>query len=126
MSSGAGETNEREAAGRAALGYLRKHLLMTDTEVMYAKERLAYFAELEGLELGTVYVEEIESWPRAFEALVHAAVKESVTAVVVPSMLHFAVIGPATTVKDHFEYTTRTRVLSASDIVSYEPGTAAS
>jgi hypothetical protein len=36
------------------LGYVRKHLLMTETELTDAKERLAPFAELEGFALGTL------------------------------------------------------------------------
>lgn len=109
-----------------ALGYLRKHLLMTETEVRYAKERLAYFAQEEGLQLDKVYVEKVETWPAAFEALVGAAVSDEVSAVLLPSMLHFAVLGPPAAIKQHFECITSTRVLAVPEVVSYRPGEAAS
>jgi hypothetical protein len=75
------------------LGYLRKHLLMTDGEVEQEKRRLADFAELEGFTLGTIYLEQLETSPAAFEAWVEADDRYEVAAVVLPSMLHFAVLG---------------------------------
>jgi hypothetical protein len=109
-----------------AVGYLRKHLLMTETDVRYAKERLAYFAPIAGLHLERVYVEELETWPTAFEALVEAAVSDELTAVLLPSMLHFAVLGPPASIKQYFEHLTHTRVLAVQELVSYRPGEAAS
>jgi hypothetical protein len=125
--SGVGETKDHEDDdGLVVLGYIRKHLLMTETEVRYAKERLAYFARLEGFTLGTTYVEDIETWPAAFEALIEAAVEDTVSGVLLLSMLHFAVLGPPAEIKQHFEHITRTRLLTAPETVSYRPGEAVS
>src|SRR4051794_32649110 len=54
------------------LGYLRKHLLMTDDELYDTEERLEHFARIEGFAMGTIYIEEVETSPAAFEALVEA------------------------------------------------------
>jgi hypothetical protein len=97
------------------LGYIRRHLLMTDTELDDARERLGLFAEIEGFTLGTVYVEHLETTPAAFEALVEAVNRYEVTAVVVPSMLHFALLSAPAAIKDRFEHITGARVLVAAE-----------
>jgi hypothetical protein len=109
-----------------ALGYLRRHLLMTEIEVCDVKERLAYFARVKCLQLNEVFVEDLETWPAAFEALVEAALSDELSVVLIPSMLHFAVLGPPPNIKQHFEHLTRTRVLAATELLSYRPGEAAS
>lgn len=96
------------------LGYMRKHLLMSEAELADTKERLAYFAAVEGFSLGTVYIEQVETTPAAFQALIEAANRYEVTAVVVPSLRHFAVLGAAASAKDHLEHATGARVLVAS------------
>jgi hypothetical protein len=96
------------------LGYLRKQLLTTENELEDTKERLAHFAALEGFAIGTVYVEEAETSPAAFEALIEAVNRYDVTAVVLPSMLHFAVLGAPATIKNHFEHLTGARVMVAN------------
>jgi hypothetical protein len=96
------------------LGYVRRHLLMTDAELDDTKERLAYFAAVEGFALGAVYVEQLETLPAAFEALVEAVHRLEVTAVVIPSMLHFAILSAPAAIKDRFEHATGARVLVAT------------
>ncbi|MFC5260931.1 hypothetical protein ACFPJ1_02320 [Kribbella qitaiheensis] len=96
------------------LGYIRRHLLMTDAELDDAEERLGLFAEIEGFTLGSVYVEHLETIPAAFEALVEAVNRYEVTAVVVPSMLHFALLSAPAAIKDRFEHITGARVLVAA------------
>jgi hypothetical protein len=96
------------------LGYLRKHLLMTDDELHDTEERLERFARIEGFAMGTIYIEEVETSPAAFEALVEAVNRYEVTAVVLPSMLHFAVLGAPATIKGHFEHITGARVMVAN------------
>jgi hypothetical protein len=96
------------------LGYLRKHLLMTEEELADTTERLAHFAQIEGFALGTVYVEQVDTAPAAFQALVEAANRDEVTAVVVPSMLHFAVLSAPATIKQRFEHLTGARVVVAN------------
>jgi hypothetical protein len=121
-----GEMKTDDAKPQRALGYLRKHLLMTGAEVRDAEERLAYFARVEGFKLDEVYIEEIETWPAAFERLVDAAASDELNAVLLPSMLHFAVLGPHADIKRYFEHLTRTRVLAVSELVSYRSGEATS
>jgi hypothetical protein len=96
------------------LGYIRRHLLMTDTELDDARERLGFFAEIEGFTLGTVYVEHLETSPAAFEALVEAVNRYEVAAVVAPSMLHFALLSAPAAIKDRFEHMTGARILVAT------------
>jgi hypothetical protein len=121
-----GATTGHDDKPMRALGYLCKHLLMAETEVVYAKERLGYFAQVEGFQLDKVYVEEVETWPAAFEALVEAAISDELSAVLLPSMLHFAVLGQPADIKKHFEHITRTRVLTVPELVTYRPGEAVS
>jgi len=87
---------------------------MSDVEVVDAMERLAYFAVTEGFDLGTVFIEEVHTSPAAFEALIAAVDRYEVTAVVLPSMLHFAVLGAPVSIKTHFEHLTGARVLVAN------------
>ncbi|MEV5967785.1 hypothetical protein AB0L70_38825 [Kribbella sp. NPDC051952] len=109
-----------------ALGYMRRHLLVVDSEVHRTKERLGHFAQASGLRLGGVYVEVIETWPAAFEMLLQAALVEKPRALIVPSVIHLAALGAPVSIKQHIERLTGARVLAASDVVSYLPGAAAS
>jgi hypothetical protein len=103
------------------LGYLRQHLLMTEDELADTKERLAHFAQTEGFALGTVYIEQVDTAPAAFEALVEAANRDDITAVVVPSMFHFAVLSAPATIKLHFERLTGARVMVANSHRPQQP-----
>jgi hypothetical protein len=109
-----GEVTNVDHTRPLLLGYIRRHLLTTDAELDEAKERLGLFAEIEGFTLGTVYVEHLETTPAAFEALVEAVDRYEVTAVVVPSMLHFALLSAPAAIKDRFEHITGARVLVAA------------
>lgn len=126
ITSGVSGTRRADNGGPVVIGYIRQHLLMTQTEVRYAKEQLAYFADEQSLMLGEVYVEEIETWPAAFEALIEDAMRDDVGGVLLPSMLHFAVLGTSAKVKKHFEYLTGARVYAVAELVSYRTGVAAS
>ena len=80
----AGETKgERQRA----YAYARKHLLMFDSEVNRTKERLAYFADTAGYELAATFIEEIDTWPAAFERLLHAVIRDKVETVILPQPL---------------------------------------
>jgi hypothetical protein len=59
-------------------------------------------------------VEHLETSPAAFEALVEAVNRYEVAAVVVPSMLHFALLSAPAAIKDRFEHMTGARVLVAT------------
>jgi hypothetical protein len=95
------------------LGYVRAHLLMTESELGDVKQDLADFAAREGYTLGRVYVERIDRAPAAFQTLVDDVRRQEVKAVVVPGLHHLAVLGVPTALKDHLEYYTGVRVLTA-------------
>lgn len=97
-------------------GYVRQHLLRTADELVDIKERLAFFAAAEGFAMGTVFVEQRESSPAAFEALVQAIEHDQAAAVVLPSMLHFAVLGAPLAVKLTFERATGAQVFVADSV----------
>ncbi|MFB6724219.1 hypothetical protein ACFCV3_28840 [Kribbella sp. NPDC056345] len=96
------------------LGYIRQHLLMTEMELFDAKNRLARLAIAEGFTLGTVFVEKREASPAAFEALVQAIDHDRATAVLLPSMLLFAVLGAPLAVRLTFERATGAQVFVAA------------
>jgi hypothetical protein len=96
------------------LGYVLKHLLMGDDELAETKERLEEFAVVECFAMGTVYVEDTATSPAAFGALIEAVNRYEVTAVVVPSLLHFAALSAVHNIKDTFERATGARVMVAS------------
>jgi nucleotide-binding universal stress UspA family protein len=95
------------------LGYLRKYPTMSDAELELAKKRLAEFAEREGFALGTVYVEHLHNDPAAFDALIEAANRYEVTAVVVPTAIHLSPVGALQSKKARLERETGARVLIA-------------
>ena len=63
--------------------------------------------------MGSVYVEQSGMWPAAFEALIEAVNRYEVRAVVLPSLLHFAVLDPPRDIKGMFERATSARVMVA-------------
>jgi hypothetical protein len=95
------------------LGFVLKHLLMTDDELAETRERLEEFAAVEGFAMGTIYVEDTAITTAAFEALIDAINRYEVTAVVVPSLLHFAALSAVHNIKDTFERATGARVMVA-------------
>jgi hypothetical protein len=97
------------------LGYVLKHLLMTDGELADIGAQLEEFARIEGFAMGTIYTEETETTPSAFEALIAAVNRYEVTTVVIPSRLHFAALAVTHDVKDTFERATGARVVIASN-----------
>jgi hypothetical protein len=96
------------------LGYVLRHLLLSDEELAAVKERLERFAAEEGYAMGTVYVEVSARVPAAFEALIEAVNRYEVTAVVVPSLLHLAALSAVSNIKETFERATGARVVVAS------------
>ncbi len=94
-------------------GYLRLHLLMTETELTDTKERLHYFAQCEGYSLGTVFVEQDHTVPAGFEALIAAVKHYDARAVVVPSLQHLAVLGTPPALRAYVQSVTGVPVLVA-------------
>jgi rhamnogalacturonyl hydrolase YesR len=71
------------------LGYIRSQVLTTADGIAEAKMALAAFAMAEGFALGTVYLEQAETAPAAFQALVdEVRCDNDVWAVVVPTAHH--------------------------------------
>ena len=93
------------------LGYLRRELLVVDSQVTELERQMAKFAEVEGFAMGHVYVEKPESWPAAFEALIESVNRYEITAVVLPSLLHFTGLGLPTDIRSSFQRATGARVL---------------
>ena len=111
-----------------AYAYMRRHLLMYDSELEQARERISYFAETAGYELAAVFVEEIDTWPVpvAFERLLQAIVLDKAEVVILPSMLHFLVLGTPQHIRQYFESATGAKVVCINDVVSQSPGEAVS
>lgn len=93
------------------LGYVRRDLLVTDGQVNQLEREMAKFAQTEGFSMGFTYVEKPGTWPAAFEALVESVTRYDITAVVLPSLLHFAVLDAPHDIKDMFERATGARVM---------------
>jgi hypothetical protein len=93
------------------LGYLRRDALVADGQITELERQMADFAQVEGFVMGHVYVEKPESWPAAFEVLIESVNRYEVTAVVLPSLLHFAMRGSPISIKANFERTTGARAL---------------
>lgn len=114
--AGRGTLSEVDYTRPLLLGYILKHLLMTDGELADTKAQLEEFARVEGFAIGTIYVEETETTPAAFEALIAAVNRYELSTVVIPSRLHFAALAVTHDVKDTFERATGARVVIASSI----------
>ncbi|GAB3823084.1 hypothetical protein [Kribbella italica] len=93
------------------LGYARRDLYITDDQVETMKEELRQFAQLEGFTRGTVYVEEADSAPAAYEALVASVNRYEVTAIVLPCLRHLGLLGDTQQVKRRFEQETGARII---------------
>lgn len=93
------------------LGYVRRDLLVIDGQVNLIEREMATFAKARAFSMGFTYVEKPRTWPAAFEALLESVTRHEVTAVVLPSMLHFAVLGAPLNIRDMFERATGARVL---------------
>ncbi|MEV0291136.1 hypothetical protein AB0H36_43995 [Kribbella sp. NPDC050820] len=93
------------------LGYLRRDLLVVESQVGELKRDMAVYSEAEGFTMGHIYVERTDSWLAAFGALTDSIDRYDVTAVVLPSLLHFTGLGMSTDVRDSFECATGARVL---------------
>jgi hypothetical protein len=95
------------------LGYVREHFLMTAAELARMKQHLVDFAAVEGFTLRAIFVEQVETAPAAFQALIEAANRYQVSAVVVPSLTHLTDSTTPTSMKDHLEHYTGARVMVA-------------
>jgi hypothetical protein len=86
-------------------------LLGGDQQVDEVELAMVDFADATGFLLGNTYVEEASGAPVAFGALVESLGTSGGDAVVLPGLLHLAVLGPRHDMKMLFERATGVRVL---------------
>lgn len=93
------------------LGYARRDLYLSDRHVEDLKRELGAFAHVEGFAMGSVYVEDPDTAPAAFEALVTSVNRYQITAVVLPGLRHLALVGDPAEVRVRFERVTGARIM---------------
>jgi hypothetical protein len=91
------------------LGYARRDLYLSDRHVTAVKRGFGAFAQLEGFAMGSVYLEEPDTAPAAFEALVASVNRYEITTVVLPEWRHLALVGDPEAVRRQFERVTGAR-----------------
>ncbi|MFC9687799.1 hypothetical protein ACFTSF_04620 [Kribbella sp. NPDC056951] len=93
------------------LGYARRDLYLSDRHVDDLKRGLEAFAQLEGFAMGSVYIEDLDTAPATFEALVASVNRYQITAVVLPSLQHLALVGHPEEIHVQFERVTGARIM---------------
>ena len=93
------------------LGYIRRDLLVVDSQVAELERQMAHFAQAEGFAMRCIYIEKSDGWPAAFEALIESVNRYEVAAVVLPSLLHFAMRHSPLQIRDAFQHATGARVM---------------
>ena len=96
-----------------ALGYIRVHIVMTEFELNDAEARIRRAATENGYQLGAVFHEQAHLAPKAFAAMIAAVNRREAAAVIVPSLIHLAVLGLPTQVVVYLESVTDVRVIVA-------------
>lgn len=96
-----------------ALGYLRVQILMTELERKDAEARIRRAAVENGYRLAAVFHEQVNLAPKAFGAMIAAANRHQAAAVIIPSLLHLAVLGLPNQVVSYLESVTGVRVVIA-------------
>ncbi|MET9317237.1 hypothetical protein ABZX12_35925 [Kribbella sp. NPDC003505] len=105
--------NRKQVATRPrAYAYLCMPLLICKPQVTRSRERLATYAADAGLELAAVFIEEDWLCLSAFERLFHATIRDKVEVILLPSLLHFTVLGSPRSIKSSFEAVTGARVIT--------------
>ncbi|TCC18672.1 hypothetical protein [Kribbella sindirgiensis] len=93
------------------LGYARRDLYLSDRHIDDLKCEFEAFAKLEGFAMGSVYLEDPDTAPATFEALVASVNRCQITAVVLPSLRHLALVGKPAAVQVQFERVTGARIV---------------
>jgi hypothetical protein len=108
--------DDRKQVGRRprAYAYLCVPLLICQPQVARSRERLATYAVDAGLELAAAFIEEDWLCLSAFERLFQATIRDKVEVILLPSMLHFTVLGSPRSIKSSFEVVTGARVVTIS------------
>lgn len=97
-----------------AYAYIRKHLLMCESVLALERLRLESFAKSAGYDLAAVFVEDSGPSPVTFGRLMQAVIQDEVEYVILPSMLHFMVLGSPNNIKGYFEAATGARVMTTA------------
>ncbi|MDX6241993.1 MAG: hypothetical protein QOG10_6864 [Kribbellaceae bacterium] len=116
IGSGAGWTKSADVIGQpmpVVLGYMRKYPLMTDAEVARTQRHLAEYARDRGYTLGTIYIENLETDPKAFKELLEGVNRIQAPAVVVPTSIHLGKIDCGESKWAQLRQATRAHVLVA-------------
>lgn len=71
-----------------AIGYVRHYFMMPAAELARARDHVTRAAAAENLTLQAIHVEELETEPRAFNAVVKAVEHGGVSVVIVPTLEH--------------------------------------
>ena len=98
--------------GPRAYAYVCGPLLICQPQISRTRERLTAYAADAGLELAAVFVEEDWLCLSAFERLFQATVRDQVEVILLPSMLHFTVLGSPRRIKPSFEAVTGARIVT--------------
>lgn len=86
-----------------AYGYIRKHFLMNDSELVSARKLVVDAAQSRGVQLVAIHVEEIETSPEAFHDLLAIVMQEAQRMIITPDVQHLAVAGDPSSVKQRLE-----------------------
>ncbi|GAA3136919.1 signal recognition particle GTPase [Kribbella aluminosa] len=98
----------------AAVGYLRQYRSMTRYQLSAAQEQLAAYAGQEGFLLRKVFVEQLDSDPAAFDALIKSVKRRKITVVIVPTTAHLSAVGDGETKLQRLQRETGARALAAT------------
>lgn len=98
--------------GPRAYAYVCGPLLICQPQLIRTRERLTTYAAEAGLELAAVLVEEDWLCLSAFERLFQATIRDQVEVILLPSLLHFAVLGSPRSIKASFEAVTGARIVT--------------
>ena len=107
--------DRKQAANRTrAYAYVSGPLLICQPEVTRTRECLTTYAADAGLQLVAVFVEDDWLCLSAFERLFQATIRDQVEVILLPSMLHFMILGSPGSIKLSFEAVTGARIVTMS------------
>lgn len=93
------------------LGYARRDLYLSGQHIHRVKQEFAAMAKAEGYTMGSVYIEDPDTAPAAFDALVESVNRYDITTVLLPEWRHLALLGDPVAVKQKFERATGARFM---------------
>jgi hypothetical protein len=97
-----------------AVGYLRRYRSMTSYQLAQAEEQLAAMAERQGFVLRKVFVEQLQTDPAAFDALIRMVKRRKIPTVIVPTQVHLSAVGSGETKTERLHRETGAHALAAS------------